>query len=150
MFFSRHQYYAAIVINIVIIIICAQQGEYDVNGVRKSVRKRKPTRPKSPETEIHSFLKKKKQRRPAHVIVQAQTPSNSNGEPFRCDLCNSPYVTNPSRRGNRPKTSTNQPSPRHKRDPNTGRMLTLCNACGMAKKLFFMLLELLSYVNDCN
>eukprot|EP00062_Callorhinchus_milii_P014930 gi/632964613/ref/XP_007898483.1/ PREDICTED: uncharacterized protein LOC103183049 isoform X2 [Callorhinchus milii] len=51
---------------------------------------------------------------------------------FCCDICKSPYITDPRRRGNRLKTSNYSPSPRRKNDPKTGRVLTLCNACGLA------------------
>ncbi|XP_074871267.1 uncharacterized protein LOC142023822 isoform X2 [Carettochelys insculpta] len=54
------------------------------------------------------------------------------GGGFCCDLCSSPYVIDPSRRGNQPKTSSSRPSPRHGWDPSTGQALTLCNACGLA------------------
>lgn len=104
-----------------------QNGEEceTLDGLRKSERKRKPPRPKSPDEEP----KMKKKRRRTHRtsssghLVQSEVP-------FKCDLCGSPYVTNPSRRGNRIKTSSHQPSPRHKIDPQTGKTLTLCNACG--------------------
>uniref|UniRef100_UPI00398E8B84 uncharacterized protein n=1 Tax=Pristiophorus japonicus TaxID=55135 RepID=UPI00398E8B84 len=54
------------------------------------------------------------------------------GVQFCCDICKSPYITNPNRRGNRLKQSGYNPSPRRKNDPKTGQALTLCNACGLA------------------
>ncbi|XP_053863850.1 uncharacterized protein LOC128825390 [Malaclemys terrapin pileata] len=54
------------------------------------------------------------------------------GRGFCCDLCSSPYLVDPSRRVNQLKTSSSLPSPRHKRDPRPGQVLTLCNACGLA------------------
>ncbi|XP_041098855.1 uncharacterized protein LOC121309755 isoform X2 [Polyodon spathula] len=51
---------------------------------------------------------------------------------FSCDLCKSPFVTHPARRGSRPKTSTSSPSPRYRADPVTGLTRTLCNACGLS------------------
>lgn len=71
---------------------------------------------------------KKKKRRRLNPLLRI--PRRDPGIPFKCDLCGSPYVINPSRRGNRPKLSSHHPSPRHKVDPATGKTLTLCNACG--------------------
>ena len=88
-------------------------------------RKRKPMRFQSPEDE---FKTKKKRKRRLNPLLRV--PRRDPATPFKCDLCGSPYVINPSRRGNRPKLSTHQPSPRHKVDPTTGKTLTLCNACG--------------------
>ncbi|XP_031565617.1 uncharacterized protein LOC116300805 isoform X2 [Actinia tenebrosa] len=99
-----------------------------VDGLRKSERKRKPPRPKSPEEEPKM---KKKNRRRTHRTSLSGSIVHSE-VPFKCDKCGSPYVTNPSRRGNRVKTSSHQPSPRHKVDPQTGKTLTLCNACGLS------------------
>ncbi|XP_032231684.2 uncharacterized protein LOC5507258 isoform X2 [Nematostella vectensis] len=96
------------------------------NDLRKSDRKRKPARSKSPENVPKV---KKKKRRPRQLST---TVSRLPEQPFKCDLCESPYVTNPSRRGNRLKTTPQQPSPRHKVDPQTGKRLTLCNACGLS------------------
>lgn len=89
-------------------------------------RKRKPMRFQSPsEDELKT---KKKRRRRLNPLLRI--PRRDPGIPFKCDLCGSPYVINPSRRGNRPKLSSHHPSPRHKVDPATGKTLTLCNACG--------------------
>ncbi|KAL8602070.1 hypothetical protein ACOMHN_007340 [Nucella lapillus] len=54
-----------------------------------------------------------------------------NGQPFTCDLCQSPYVCNPlmSKGGSRGKRSRHMPIPRQKVNPATGKLLTLCNAC---------------------
>lgn len=71
---------------------------------------------------------KKKRRRRLNPLLRV--PRRDPAIPFKCDLCGSPYVINPSRRGNRPKLSSHHPSPRHKVDPATGKTLTLCNACG--------------------
>ena len=49
---------------------------------------------------------------------------------FKCDKCNSPFITNPMIRGNKVKKSDLIPSPRHKIDPETRQILQLCNACG--------------------
>lgn len=89
-------------------------------------RKRKPMRFQSP-SEDELKTKKKKRRRLNPLL---RIPRRDPGIPFKCDLCGSPYVINPSRRGNRPKLSSHHPSPRHKVDPATGKTLTLCNACG--------------------
>jgi hypothetical protein len=49
---------------------------------------------------------------------------------FKCDHCGSRYVVNPMRRGNKISTSKYKAAPRHKIDPDTQKILTLCNACG--------------------
>ncbi|XP_078496952.1 uncharacterized protein LOC144753023 isoform X1 [Lissotriton helveticus] len=54
------------------------------------------------------------------------------GAAFCCHLCKSPYIVNPGRRGNCVKTSNSQPSTRRRRDPTTGQVLLLCNACGLS------------------
>lgn len=50
---------------------------------------------------------------------------------FRCDHCGSRYVVNPMRRGNKVSFSKYKAAPRHKIDPETQKILTLCNACGL-------------------
>ncbi|KAL5012773.1 hypothetical protein ScPMuIL_011324 [Solemya velum] len=56
-----------------------------------------------------------------------------NGQPFSCDLCSSPFVCNPlTKRTSKFKRSRHMPSPRQKTDPRTGKVLVLCNACGLA------------------
>ncbi|XP_078082391.1 uncharacterized protein LOC144502398 [Mustelus asterias] len=60
------------------------------------------------------------------------TSGERGGVEFHCDICKSPSITNPNRRGNRLKQSGYSPSPRWKSDPKTGQVLTLCNACGLA------------------
>ena len=94
---------------------------------RKSSRNRRP-RQLSPVGAERSHSSKKARTSALAKTVRAKKKTDV---PFKCDLCGSPHVTDPSRRGNRPKTSTHAPSPRHKLDPETGKMLTLCNACGM-------------------
>lgn len=89
-------------------------------------RKRKPVRFQSPDEDQKS---KKKRKRRLNPLLRV--PRRDPNAPFKCDLCGSPYVINPTRRGNRPKLSTHHPSPRHKVDPETGKTLTLCNACGV-------------------
>ena len=49
---------------------------------------------------------------------------------FKCDKCGSPFITNPMKRGNKVKKSELTPTPRHKLDPETNKILSLCNACG--------------------
>ena len=50
---------------------------------------------------------------------------------FSCDNCGSRYVVNPMRRGNKAAaTPKYKPAPRHKIDPDTQKIMTLCNACG--------------------
>ncbi|XP_065646478.1 uncharacterized protein LOC100198790 isoform X2 [Hydra vulgaris] len=54
---------------------------------------------------------------------------------FCCDNCGSRYVVNPMRRGNKAAaTPRYKPAPRHKIDPATQKILTLCNACGLKFK----------------
>ena len=95
-------------------------------ALRKSGRKRRP-RPPSPD--VTQKLSTNKRPR-SNLYQKANRTKKVSEAPFKCDLCGSPNITDPTRRGNRPKTSTSSPSPRHKKDPETGKMLTLCNACG--------------------
>ena len=91
--------------------------------LRKSIRARRP-RKMSPGSSESSILNKKP--RMNRYSKRAKTKN----VPFKCDLCGSSHITDPSRRGNRLRLSMHAPSPRHKLDPETGKMLTLCNACG--------------------
>ena len=100
-------------------------------------RKRKPVRFQSPDEDQKS---KKKRKRRLNPLLRV--PRRDPNTPFKCDLCGSPYVINPTRRGNRPKLSTHHPSPRHKVDPETGKTLTLCNACGVYFMDWFILFYL--------
>ena len=50
---------------------------------------------------------------------------------FKCDHCSTRYVVNPMRRGNKVSSRKYKAAPRHKIDPETQKILTLCNACGM-------------------
>lgn len=99
--------------------------ELDKRRASEREGKRKPVRFQSSEDDLKT---KKKKRRRLNPLLRV--PRRDPSIPFKCDLCGSPYVINPTRRGNRPKLSTHQPSPRHKVDPDTGKTLTLCNACG--------------------
>ena len=94
--------------------------------VRKSGRNRRP-RQLSPEVAERSYIPKRPR---TSALPKMTRPKKKTNVPFKCDLCGSQHITDPSRRGNRPKTSAHMPSPRHKLDPESGRMLTLCNACG--------------------
>ena len=113
----------------------ASTGDMQDEVRRLSARKRKPAQPQSPD----EGLKPKKKKRSLTTPL-TRVPRRDPTQPFKCDLCGSPYVINPSRRGNRPKTSTHQPSPRHKIDITTGATLTLCNACGAYSLLVAMML----------
>ena len=104
--------------------------DLDKRRASERERKRKPVRYESQEDELKTKKKRKRRLNPL-LRIPRRDPST----PFKCDLCGSPYVINPARRGNRPKLSTHQPSPRHKIDPATGKTLTLCNACGMCNVL---------------
>ncbi|KAI8518551.1 hypothetical protein Bbelb_045680 [Branchiostoma belcheri] len=111
----------------------AQADYVDDHVIRKSARKRKP-RPLSPDNDLLMSKKRKRPRKNPNPGKSAgrRGSFDTEAESFCCDLCKSPYVTNPTRRGNKPKLTNANPSPRHKIDPITGRMLTLCNACGLA------------------
>ncbi|XP_078606310.1 uncharacterized protein LOC144879003 isoform X1 [Branchiostoma floridae x Branchiostoma japonicum] len=111
----------------------AQADYVDDHVIRKSARKRKP-RPLSPDNDLLMSKKRKRPRKNPNPGKSAgrRGSFDTETESFCCDLCKSPYVTNPTRRGNKPKLTNANPSPRHKIDPSTGRMLTLCNACGLA------------------
>ncbi|XP_041369332.1 uncharacterized protein LOC121383395 [Gigantopelta aegis] len=108
---------------------------------RKSERPKKKKRSFSPDGEIgeSSTQAVHKRRKKKHILPPAYGANRpydrlSNGMPFCCDLCKSPYVCNPrmSKRGSRTNRSKHQPCPRIKTDSITGRKLTLCNACGLA------------------
>ncbi|XP_074829883.1 uncharacterized protein LOC141999908 [Natator depressus] len=94
---------------------------------RRSRRVRKK-RNFSPEVEI--VVKGRKVSRGDRAAGQGRQDSGT-GRGFCCDLCSSPYIVYPGRRGNQLKTSSSLPSPRHKWDPRTGQVLTLCKACGL-------------------
>ena len=64
------------------------------------------------------------------IRMKTQYSSNLYND-FKCDHCGSRYVVNPMRRGNKISTSKYKAAPRHKVDPETQNLLTLCNACGM-------------------
>nr|XP_048678315.1 uncharacterized protein LOC125623293 isoform X2 [Caretta caretta] len=58
---------------------------------------------------------------PSRAQYVGVIPDSGTGRGFCCDLCSSPYMVDPGRRGNQLKTSSSLPSPRHKRDPRTGQ-----------------------------
>eukprot|EP00111_Clytia_hemisphaerica_P006455 TCONS_00018742-protein len=64
------------------------------------------------------------------IRMKTQYSSNLYND-FKCDHCGSRYVVNPMRRGNKISTSKYKAAPRHKVDPETQNLLTLCNACGL-------------------
>ncbi|MGH0149333.1 UNVERIFIED_CONTAM: hypothetical protein FKN15_017987 [Acipenser sinensis] len=66
------------------------------------------------------------------IVKASKVTRRGRDAAFSCDLCKSPFVTHPARRGSRPKTSTSSPSPRYRADPGTGLTRTLCNACGLS------------------
>ena len=64
--------------------------------------------------------------------LKPKSPMHQNLYPdFKCDHCGSRYVVNPMRRGNKISSSKYRAAPRHKIDPESQKILTLCNACGM-------------------
>ncbi|XP_070175600.1 uncharacterized protein [Littorina saxatilis] len=116
---------------------------------RRSERKRKDRQPlfspddfaskrkASEQFALTSAAKKRrivKRRYPAASAADRRHDVLPNGQPFSCDLCQSPYVCNPylSKQGARGKRSRHMPSPRQKLNPNTGKLLTLCNACAQS------------------
>ncbi|CAM4569422.1 unnamed protein product [Lepidochelys kempii] len=94
-------------------------------AVRRRSRRMRKKRNFSPEVEI--VVKGRNVSRGDCAAGQGRQDSGT-GRGFCCDLCSSPYIVDPGRRGNQLKTSSSLPSPRHKRDPRTGQVLTLCKA----------------------
>ncbi|XP_064616113.1 uncharacterized protein LOC135480256 isoform X2 [Liolophura sinensis] len=112
---------------------------------RKSSRRRMKRRPFSPDktgqdrvktrTGVPCTTKRKRKAGKPQPEAAHDRPCDrlANGTPFCCDLCKSPHVCNRSNKpGKSSKPTKYTPSPRHKVDPLTGRMLRLCNACGLA------------------
>ncbi|KAK7491637.1 hypothetical protein BaRGS_00017090 [Batillaria attramentaria] len=114
---------------------------------RRSERKRKDRRPlfspddfvSGKQTSTSGFpVPQKKKRKLVRRNIPAASAADRpfdvlpDGTPFSCDLCQSPYVCNPllSKAGSRVKRSRHMPSPWQKLNPLTGKLLTLCNACG--------------------
>ena len=103
------------------------------DGVRKRpsstsgvpIRKRRKVVVEIVEDEYDSKLDKNTES--TLETVQAKDDKHRN---FKCDKCGSPFITNPMKRGNKVKKSELTPSPRHKLDPETKKILSLCNACG--------------------
>ncbi|XP_076436584.1 uncharacterized protein LOC143276081 [Babylonia areolata] len=98
------------------------------------VTKRKPSSATTTSTSLS--LTAKKHRTTRHKLPAASAADRlfdvlPNGQPFTCDLCQSPYVCNPllSKGGSRGKRSRHMPIPRQKLNPANGKLLTLCNAC---------------------
>ncbi|CAG0895721.1 unnamed protein product [Darwinula stevensoni] len=53
--------------------------------------------------------------------------------PFCCDKCGTPHVVNPTLKERRPRGPNHRPAYGRKRlDPETQKLLTLCNACALA------------------
>ncbi|XP_065068208.1 uncharacterized protein LOC135693605 [Rhopilema esculentum] len=71
-------------------------------------------------------------RQNANISDIGPLPREEKTKNFKCDKCGSPFITNPMVRGNKVKKSKVLPSPRHKLDPETKKILSLCNACGLA------------------
>ncbi|XP_033119138.1 probable basic-leucine zipper transcription factor Q [Anneissia japonica] len=92
------------------------------SGLRRGGRVRKPIRAESPD--IEEPVAKSKKRGP-----KSQGAEKPN-KPFSCDNCKSPYIVNPKRSISK-KDPKRAPAPRYKVDPESGKKLTLCNACGL-------------------
>jgi len=97
----------------------------DINAVGETLQKRiskANTVHTIPDSPIMSRVINTKQRPPPKLNVYPN---------FECDHCGSRYVVNPMRRGNKISSPRYKPTPRHKIDPETQKLLTLCNACGL-------------------
>ncbi|XP_048469359.1 uncharacterized protein LOC109931616 [Rhincodon typus] len=92
-------------------------------------RSRRKCRKRSFSPEVETVVRRKARRKINLLISKSGKKA---GVEFCCDICKSPSITNPSYRGNRLKQSGYRASPRWKSDPETGKMLMLCNACGLA------------------
>ena len=64
------------------------------------------------------------------AISEESNPDKDEHKDFECDKCGTRFITNPMVRGNKVKKSKYLQSPRHKVDPETKKILSLCNACG--------------------
>nr|XP_054769989.1 uncharacterized protein LOC129277838 [Lytechinus pictus] len=89
----------------------------DIVVGRKSTRKRKVITRDDSDAEIPPQLKPKKMK-------------NTTGKPFCCDKCSSRFVVNPLRRKPGQKTK-GKATPRYVKEPESQKLLTLCNACGL-------------------
>ncbi|XP_071948544.1 uncharacterized protein [Antedon mediterranea] len=90
-------------------------------GLRRGGRVRKQ-RAVSPD--IQQEIVKAKKRGPK------SSGAEKSAKPFCCDNCKSPYIVNPKRSISK-KDPKRAPAPRYKVDPETGKKLILCNACGL-------------------
>ncbi|XP_067825986.1 histone-lysine N-methyltransferase 2D-like isoform X2 [Heptranchias perlo] len=115
-------------IDVNLVDVAAEAAHRESSAVegRRSGRIRKK-RCLSPEVE--AVVRRKTRRK---TTLPKSKSEKKAGAQFCCDICKSPHITNPNRRGNRLKQSGYNPSPRRKNDPKTGQVLTLCNACGLA------------------
>ncbi len=99
-------------------------------------------------------LKLDKPAKKGSPITKDLQPSSSSNEQmnnsFKCDKCGALSVTNPMVRGNRPKKGKNMPCPRRKIDPETNKMLCLCNACGEMNliKKFLNTIKMISMLSN--
>lgn len=91
------------------------------------IRKKQKASVESVQTEFDSKLLKTANQL-SESSVEEREDKHKN---FKCDKCGTPFITNPMVRGNKVKKSKLMPSPRHKLDPETKKILSLCNACGM-------------------
>ncbi|XP_046414365.1 uncharacterized protein LOC124176757 isoform X1 [Neodiprion fabricii] len=124
------------------VVETGQSGFVEVGNVATSSvptstgRPRRKPRPYSP-SDLTTGSKKQRQK-PKVIRVQRINSSNDvyidkrTGLPFSCDKCESPHIVDPTRcsPGNRKRP----PMPRKYVDPVSGRVMMLCNACGIAAK----------------
>ncbi|XP_064649677.1 uncharacterized protein LOC135501476 isoform X2 [Lineus longissimus] len=97
---------------------------------------RRPKQPRSYSPSLLADGQKASKRRKKTSVKRRETErlydKLSDGSPFCCDLCGSAYVCKPSRKSRSGKVSRHTPYPRFGIDPNTGKKLMMCNACGLA------------------
>ncbi|CAM5103450.1 unnamed protein product [Natator depressus] len=109
---------------------CAEMAEEPPSTLAVGRRSRRVRKKRNFSPEVEIVVKGRKVSRGDRAAGQGRQDSGT-GRGFCCDLCSSPYIVYPGRRGNQLKTSSSLPSPRHKWDPRTGQVLTLCKACGL-------------------
>ena len=103
--------------------------------VRKSGKKKRKIALETVKAEFIKAEKLAKKMGMEAAILETSNPDKEENKDFRCDKCGTSFITNPMVRGNKVKKSKYLPSPRHKVDPETKKILSLCNACGKWNKV---------------
>lgn len=110
--------------------------ENECKTVIRSKRRKRPRQMFTPDDDYDSKLSRRKQKKPKRFPFSSTAPDRPcdllpNGTPFCCDLCKSRYIVNRySKKSLKNRRSKHVPAPQQKRDSVTGKVLTLCNACG--------------------